>query len=384
MPHPILTKILGKPTQVTLTILHSQILANAMSVPSDGGDGILGLARLVLSAQAYAAASVGHVAYITPLKPDPVVHLAGTRQANMYREDKVYDVAYAAWKLHHDTDKKLLQQLLAAVDDLYTKALKNILWGYARTPTLALLTHLGRHYGKISDQDMIANRVQLTTDWIPPDCIENHFDNIDRCIEFSIAGGDPISEINAVQSGVATLRKTGLFAPASREWNLRLPANRTRTHYIDFFRQAEEDRQLETTAVAAGYQQANVVETQTLATADSSLTAATLAQTMATLQQMMLQATAATAAATAAAGPRPPVNRTVGQRYTRLAHAPTPAELLTMGYCWSHGHCVNPNHNSLTCLYPKEGHITTATAANKRGGCTSRFAPRIGGSRPHP
>jgi hypothetical protein len=386
MPHPTLTKIFGKPTQPTLTLMHSEILANAMAVPSDGGDGQLGHARLVLSANAYATASHGHVAYITPVKPARVEHAINATQETMYRTDQDYNIDLAAWKLHHDTEKKLLQQLLAAVDNIFTKALKNNLWGYARTTTLALLTHLAGTYGKISPEDMIANRVQLNHPWTPPDDIENHFDNINTCIEFAEAGGDPISEVNAVQAGVATLRKTGLFAPAIREWNANQADDQTRTHFTDFFRQAEVDRQLETTATAAGYHQANAIETQTLSTADSSMTAATLATTMAALQQMMLQATAATATANAntAATTAPRVPLITGQRYVQPLYAPTPVELVTMGYCWSHGHCVNPLHNSLTCNYKKEGHIDAATAANKRGGCTSRFAPRIGGSRPPP
>ena len=39
-----------------------------------------------------------------------------------------------------------------------------------------------------------------------------------------------------------------------------------------------------------------------------------------------------------------------------------------MGYCWTHGFCHNPTHNSATCTYPTVGHQTTATAANRMGG----------------
>jgi hypothetical protein len=85
---------------------------------------------------------------------------------------------------------------------------------------------------------MIANRVQLNHPWTPPDDIENQFDNINTCIEFSEASWDPISEVNAVQAGVATLHKTGIFAPAIQEWNAKLAVNQTRTHFTDFFRQA--------------------------------------------------------------------------------------------------------------------------------------------------
>ncbi len=35
-------------------------------------------------------------------------------------------------------------------------------------------------------------------------------------------------------------------------------------------------------------------------------------------------------------------------------------------YCWSHG---PGNHDSKSCKYPKPGHVATATANKKCGGC---------------
>ena len=198
MPHPKLTPIFGTPNQRTVTLLRAELLANSKSVPSDGGDGILGHARLVLVAAEYSANSQGHVGYIAPVKPAPVVHLHNASAAAMYRNDAAYKSAFAAWKLHHDTEATLLQQLIAAVDDTFTQALHDELWGYVNTTTLALLTHLHSTYSKITAEDMQANRVQLTHQWTPPDDVENFFPNINNCIKFSAAGGDPISEVNAV------------------------------------------------------------------------------------------------------------------------------------------------------------------------------------------
>ena len=66
MPHPVPTKIIGKPTQKTIAILHAQLVANARSVHSDGGDGRLGHAKIVLTDAEYTAFSNGNTPYITP------------------------------------------------------------------------------------------------------------------------------------------------------------------------------------------------------------------------------------------------------------------------------------------------------------------------------
>ena len=157
MPHPTLTKIIGKPTQRSVTKLRSEALANARTVHSDNGDGILGHARIVLTGPEYTAASQGGVEYLTPAKPPRPVHALNATADTMYRTDKEYKEELAAWKLHQDTQKKILQQILAAVDDTYTKALKDPLWAYATTTPLAIITHLSNTYGKIKAQDLQEN-----------------------------------------------------------------------------------------------------------------------------------------------------------------------------------------------------------------------------------
>ena len=94
---------------------------------------------------------------------------------------------------------------------------------------------------------------------------------------FAEEGGDPISEINAVNAGVEVFQKTGLYTFSIREWNKRTQANRTLPDFKTFFTEAERERQAEATATEAGYQQADA------ATADAT------AESIATLNQTMTQ-----------------------------------------------------------------------------------------------
>ena len=51
-------------------------------------------------------------------------------------------------------------------------------------------------------------------------------------------------------------------------------------------------------------------------------------------------------------------------------------------YCWSHGTTSNLRHNSMTCMYKKDGHQDASTYSNKMGGCATRAGLRswTGGS----
>ena len=84
MPHPTLTKIIGKPNRISIQKLRAQLLANACSVHSDGGDGLLGYARIVLTEAEYNANSMGAIPFVIPTKPAVLVHDPGVTHKSMY------------------------------------------------------------------------------------------------------------------------------------------------------------------------------------------------------------------------------------------------------------------------------------------------------------
>ena len=172
----------------------------------------------------------------------------------MYHTDKAYQIRLKTWKLHHDTEAKILQQILAAVDGKYTQSLKHSLLGYGSTNPLAVITHLFTTYGQISSDDLLENREQLKQPWSPPEEIESFFHNIETCVAFSAKGNDTISNRNSVEAGIATLRQTGLFGPAIREWNREALPDQTHDNFKMFFTDAERERQAETTVATAGCQ----------------------------------------------------------------------------------------------------------------------------------
>ena len=390
MPHPVPTKIIGKPTQKTIAILHAQLVANARSAHSDGGDGRLGHARIVLTNAEYTSFSHNGVQYDTPDRPAAVHHAMNATTDTMYRTDKAYQIELKTWKTHQDTEAKILQQILAAVDDKYTKSLKHALLGYGNTNPLEVITHLITTYGQISSDDLLENREQLKQPWSPPEEIESFFDNIETCVAFSTKGNDTISERNAVEAGVATLRQNGLFGISIREWSRETLVRRTYENFKIFFTDAERERQENETVATAGHQRANLAnaipptDDATVTTAASSLTAITMADIQATIQ----------AALAAHTNPNPNANNNNRQRNNNRNNTNTSnrqrqqtnnntlsiegmseARLAAMGYCWTHGFCHNANHNSASCHYTTEGHRTEATGTNRMGGSNDIYRP---------
>ncbi|CAB9511806.1 hypothetical protein SEMRO_504_G155950.1 [Seminavis robusta] len=309
MPHPILTPIIGKPDQRKLSLLISQVLANTRAISSEDGDGRLGHAYIILGQAAYTAASQGNVAFVVPIKPDKPVHAANATQALMYRHDQTYKNELDAWKIYHKTEDQILQQILNAVNDTYTKALKDRMWGYGNNSPFDIITHLVTTYEGTGD-----------------------------------------ALCNAVSAVVATLHATGLFIHPLREWNKPTPENRTLTPFKEFFRDAEIVRQTETTVSAEGYHQrakATITDTQTVITGTSTLNHPQLidiATITRILQESLRETQAANATTTTPA--ESPAGRS--DRANTSIVGLTAAELDAMGWCWTLGYCHNPAHNSDT------------------------------------
>ena len=61
-----------------------------------------------------------------------------------------------------------------------------------------------------------------------------------------------------------------------------------------------------------------------------------------------------------------------GNRPNRPTKNPTGPVNMTLtekdGYCWSHGLKIKKGHNSSTCTFQKQGHMTEATRGNMMGG----------------
>jgi hypothetical protein len=88
-PHDVLTPLPNKrPTVADLLLLNQEITANAVSVHSLGGNGLLGHYALVVDPATYQLAS-NNVAFVAPAHPGPnPVHIAGATSAQITESNR--------------------------------------------------------------------------------------------------------------------------------------------------------------------------------------------------------------------------------------------------------------------------------------------------------
>ena len=329
-PHPTLTPLSNTtPTGATLRILHQELNANAIAVPSTRGNGTLGHFALVTPAANYLL--IATVPFDAPVHPgNAPVHQLNATGAQITEGNRQFTADGKEHTLFINTEAALKKQLLQAVPATFTQKLRHSELGYANITTLTLLTHLDTTYGTIQEEDLERNLTELHKPWQTDQPIETLFYQLTNCRTFA-EDTDPISEATAIRAGLTNLENTSSFTEAIREWRQRPIAERTLANFEIHFAKADVERKRTLTTRTAGYHQAANV------------------QQKAQEQEHSANATGNTA--------------------PKLSNAPKPTPIWY--YCWSHGLSRNANHTGHNCERPAPGHRADATITNMLGGCNA-------------
>ena len=120
-PHPTLTALSPHtPTQATLRILHQELNANEIAVPSARGNGSLGHFSLVTSAANYLLVAL--VAFVAPLHPGAApLHAANATGAQITEVNRQFAADVKEHTLFITTEAALKKQLLQAVPSTFTQ-----------------------------------------------------------------------------------------------------------------------------------------------------------------------------------------------------------------------------------------------------------------------
>jgi hypothetical protein len=311
-----------KPSFNSLRIIHQEINANAMTVPSTRGGGQHGHLALVVPPAEYALIP-NTAAWVNPVHPGPAViyPAAAPTAAQISAADRQYKVDLEDVKLYQATQAQLKKQIIAAVPDTYIKLLKDDRYGYANVTALDLLIHLDDTYGTVTADDLDQNLAKMNAEWSPTQPIEDLWNQIKDCQRYA-QPQDPISDAAIIRSALANLEKSGVFTDALKDWRKRTLATQTWDNLLADFAAADKERQRHLTTATSGYANAAIL-----------------------------------AAATEA------LNKALATKATQQQQPPT------MAYCWSHGLGSNPDHSSATCTNRQPGHNPKATVANMMGGC---------------
>lgn len=304
-----------KPTFANLKVIHQQLNANAMAIPSSRGGGVHGHLALVIPTAQFDAIPAT-IPWQEPVHPGAApAHAAAATSAQITETNRAYKANLDEFLLYVATSTALKKLLLAAVPDTFVELLKDDALGYANVTTLQLLNHLDTTYGTVTPDDLAANLATMDALWSPTQPIEDLWNQIRACQRYA-APHDPISDATTVRSAIANLNASGVFTDALKDWRKKPVADQTWANLLLHFNKEDRERRRQLTASDAGYANA--------------------------AKQSM---------------PSAPTTKTPSSGATMIAG---------MKYCWTHG--LNVSHDSRACSNPQTGHCHTATADNMQGG----------------
>jgi hypothetical protein len=378
-----------EPTYDSLRLAMTQLNANAASVPSNAGDGILGHLVLTLGDVAYTAISAGNVVFAAPVNPAAVPEIPPNATAALIAEIRQqYTDSKREFQTYNAVDAALKKLLLAATDERFVISLKDRTHGFALVRTRALIDHLYRTYGNITSDDLSANEDRMKATWDPTTPIEGLFEQIDDGAAYASDGDDPFTDTQLVRYGYNNVDTNGKMTLACRDWRQRPRNQQTWTNFKTAFKAAHLDLRLCATTSSAGFQGHANHATDVPADQDSNtdndphattqayllnLAEATLANNSqvtalsSTVAQLQLQIATAT---TALAASQTALQAANGNRRSQNTPATTTTTSNTgpRPYCWTHGARVSRTHTSPTCQHQATGHQVTATLDNRMGG----------------
>jgi hypothetical protein len=368
LPHLILTKIGDantEPTFASILVAHIELNANAASVYSARGDGLLGHRALTINAVDYESRSQGHVKFIAPTNlPINPTHKDKATEAEIAEDNRQNKALRLEFVLWHNVDAVLRNLLIAAVPGIFLATMKNPVTGFGNVTCLELLTHLHDNYGKITEQELEDNVIRMRAQWNPPTAIEALLVQIEDGIAFVAEGNDEPTKPTILRWAYDIVAKTGRYDLACREWRQFNPTSTTKDwqKFKSHFKAADRDMRSQDTTGTADYHGAHA------ATNDATL----LATTQAALAASELKLAHAMAQVSLSSSSKSNSDQSIN---TRISGLTTP-DTRPRAYCWTHGHTTNLQHTSPTCQYPQEGHEVSATATNMMGGTNTLFVPR--------
>ena len=232
---PKLTAIFGEPTFNTLRILRDELKANAGSVVTTLGGGLLGYLGMLFSTPEYNRVAPG-TPFVRPPNPGILVIPAGTTQhaATRMRDDHIE--ALRTYRECIDVEQALIKQTLEAIQDKYTKCLRNRLTQRVDMTLEVLLRTLFQRYGFVTQHQLseVESTVRKYT-YNVQDPLSLVFDQIEDLQLLAEAAGTPYSEPQLVSFGVEILRNTHDFQDGIKSWNRLPPLNRNWATFITHF-----------------------------------------------------------------------------------------------------------------------------------------------------
>ena len=206
-PHTNLSKIVGTPTYETIKILNEEISANAVTISNDSG-GIYGYLALTIPAAIYSTVTATpFVAPHAPANPD----LTGLTGPQISARNRQFDRNKATFNDYTSLQLALKKQLIAAVEPIYLRAIRDKYVGFGNLTILEMLTHLYSSYAKITPADLEKNDVRMKAPYDANDPPELLIQQVQDGVDYAAHADCPYSPEQVVTIAYNLVNQTGIF-----------------------------------------------------------------------------------------------------------------------------------------------------------------------------
>jgi hypothetical protein len=190
-PNPVLTKIVGEPSNASFKKLKTELYDNAMSVPSNRGGGAHGHLAIIMAFAEYDVMLGLGNQWEDPLNSGITPDILGDNatQYQIADNNRAFAADIVEWNTYLATSRALKTQLVAAIDPTFVDELKHGTLGFASTSCRALLDHLQNTYARITPAQLNKNEQELSRQWDPSQVpIENLWVRVEECRRLAAAG----------------------------------------------------------------------------------------------------------------------------------------------------------------------------------------------------
>jgi hypothetical protein len=223
MPHPILTRVFGKPTHKQINTVIRKLLANLMAISCPWGHskGHLGLLQdpainLACNGEAFNIAF--NIPHVEPLAY-PVIPV-GAMTANCEEQCATNAAACKAWNTYKMVLTITRVQFRDAIDNVYYTVLDDPTKSLNTIDLRTLVMHILNTYAQISQPDLDDNMTDFHSGINSGLPLAVYTRKQEKCQVFAANAGVPISNKTMIITGTKHTLACGNMTLAWREWKL--------------------------------------------------------------------------------------------------------------------------------------------------------------------
>ena len=137
------------------------------------------------------------------------------------------------------------KQLLAAIDEIYIRALKRPHDAYNSINLRDILNYLMINYGFLTPRELSKNDTNFRKQWDPNTPFEALINQIENSQEIATDGNQPYTAAQILSNAYNLVYGSGLFFEDCKQWNILPAADKTWENFKNHFLQAQHQIRLQ-------------------------------------------------------------------------------------------------------------------------------------------